>query len=244
MSTVSSWTDTEVSVTLTRGAGGVTRVDGLLCAAPVWFRWDGHTLWQVGSGAAPVGEDRIRVRVDVGPGVAATVRSVAAAVVYAGRGAGTSWDTEIHVAEDASLDWRLEPSILTARANHRASTTVVAAPDAEVSLDEVLVLGREGEHGGTIRSTLAATVGDEPSLLTSLDNSVPGWAGPGGAGRAGVIAHRLQLGPDLGPVPPPADLGHRGRAACLEPAPGCRLAVALAGSVAGARAGVDAVTPG
>src|SRR5262245_44064619 len=112
----SGWTDTEVSVRLRRGSGGAVRVEGMLCSAPVWFRWDGTTLWLVGSGASPVGEDHIRVRVDVGAGVDVSVRSVAATLVYAARGAGTRWDTEIRVAEGARLDWRPEPVILTAHA--------------------------------------------------------------------------------------------------------------------------------
>ena len=78
----SGWTDTEVSVRFRRGVGGTTRVDGALCRAPVWFRWDGTTLWLVGSGASPVGEDRVRVHVDVGPGVTVAVRSVAATVEF------------------------------------------------------------------------------------------------------------------------------------------------------------------
>ena len=96
--------------------GGTVRVEGELCRAPVWFRWDGATLWLVGSGASPVGDDHIRVRVEVGTGVTVVVRSVAATIVYAGRGAGTRWDTEIHVADGACLDWRLEPVILTEHA--------------------------------------------------------------------------------------------------------------------------------
>src|SRR5262249_26470799 len=153
---------TELSVRLSRGAHGTVRVDGVLCSAPVWFRWDGDTLWLVGSGASPVGEDRIRVRVDVGAGVAVAVRSVAATVVYAARGEGTRWDTEIQVADGACLDWRPEPVILTGRARHVATTTVHAASGAEVTLDEVLVLGRSGEIAGSLRTTLDARVDDVP----------------------------------------------------------------------------------
>ena len=190
----SGWTDTEVSVRLRRGAGGTVRVDGVLCSAPVWFRWDGATLWLVGSGASPVGEDHIRVRVDVGPGVAVAVRSVAATVVYAARGAGTRWDTDIHVADGARLDWRPEPVILTERARHEANTTVHAAAGADVTLDEVLVLGRAREATGTLRSTLAVRVDDAPVLLTSIDTSLPAWSGPAGVDGAAVVANRLRLG--------------------------------------------------
>ena len=117
-SVASGWTTTEASIRLRRGAGGTVRADGTLCTAPLWFRWDGATLWLVGSGASPAGEDHIRVHVDVGPGVAVNVRSVAATVVYAARGAGTRWHTELVVADDACVDWRPEPVIVTGRARH------------------------------------------------------------------------------------------------------------------------------
>lgn len=235
----SGWTDTEVSVRLRRGATGTVRVQGVLCSAPVWFRWDGATLWLVGSGASPVGEDHIRVRVDVGPGVTIAVRSVAATVVYAARGAGTRWDTDIHIADGASVDWRPEPVILTERACHEATTTVHAAAGADVTLDDVIVLGRAGEATGTLRSTLAVRVDDTPVLLTSIDTSLPAWSGPAGVDGASVVAHRLSLG--LGEAP--AVVERPRGAALLVPARGCRLAVATAADVSGARESLDAVLP-
>jgi urease accessory protein len=235
----SGWTDTKVSVRLRRGAGGTVRVHGVLCSAPVWFRWDGATLWLVGSGASPVGEDHIRVRVDVGPGLTVAVRSVAATIVYAARGAGTRWDTDLYVADGASVDWRPEPVILTERACHEATTTVHAAPAANVTLEEVLVLGRAGEATGTLRSTLSVRVDDAPVLLTSIDTSLPAWSGPAGTDGAPVVANRLRLGHADAPV---ASRARRG-AALLQPAPGCRLAVATAADVTDARGALDALLP-
>jgi urease accessory protein len=238
-SPTSGWTDTDVSVRLRRGTGGRVRVDGTLCSAPVWFRWDGATLWMVGSGASPVGEDDIRVRVDVGPGVDIAVRSVAATVVYAARGVGTRWTTEIHVDDGAVLSWRPEPVILTEHARHQVETTVHAASGAEVTLDEVLVLGRAHEVAGSLRSTLDVRVDGDPVLLTSIDTSTPAWAGPAGVGQASAVAHRLRLGGvDANPSARVDD------AALLEPAAGCRLAVGVAADVAGAHRKVCALLPG
>lgn len=238
LTTARGWSDTDVSVVLRRGVGGTVRVEGVLCSAPVWFRWDGTTLWLVGSGAAPVGDDHIRVRVDVGPGVAVAVRSVAATIAYAASGAGTRWDTEIHVADGATLDWRPEPVILTERARHAATTTIHAAGSADVTVDELLVLGRAGEATGNICSTLDVRVDGRPVLLTSLDTALPGWAGPAGVGRAAVVANRIRLGPggDAEPAAPPG-------AALLRPAAGCRLALATGHLVADARAVLDALVP-
>lgn len=215
------------------------RIEGMLCSAPLWSRWDGDTLWLVGSGASPVGDDHIRVRVEVGPGVAVTVRSVAATVVYAARGPGTRWDTDIHVAEGALLSWRSEPVILTEHARHQVNTSVHAAAGADVTLDEVLVLGRAQETGGALRSTLAVRIDDAPVLLTSIDTSLPGWSGPAGIDGATVVANRLRLGEHDGPAAPTT----QGRAAVLQAAPGCRLAVATAADVTDARRSIDALLP-
>lgn len=233
----SGWTDTEVMIRLRRGAGGVTRVDGTLCTAPLWVRWDGDTLWLVGSGASPANEDHIRLRVDVGEDVAVKVRSVAATVVYAARGAGTRWETELVVADGAHVDWRPEPVIVTGRARHAARTTVHASSSASVTLDEVLVLGRTGEEAGDLRATLDVRVDNTPTLLTSVDTSVPGWSGSAGVDGATVVANRLRLGEGEAAVATAA------RGALLQPALGCRLAVATAVNVAEARHTLHCLLP-
>lgn len=239
MTVASGWTGTEVSVRLRRGAGGTVRVDGVLCSAPVWLRWDGATLWLVGSGASPVGDDHVRVRVDVGPGVGVALRSVAATVVYAAGAIGTRWDTDIHVAEGARLDWRPEPVILTERARHDATTTVHAAAGADVTVDETLVLGRAHEAVGGLRSTLSVRVDDTPVLTTSIDTTLPGWSGPAGVDGASVVVNRLRLAP---PDHLPIATASRS-VTVLEPAPGCRLGVAVGTDVTAARRDLGAVLP-
>ena len=102
--------------------------------------------------------------------------------------------------------------ILTERARHEATTTVHAAAGAEVTLDEVLVLGRAREAAGALRSTLAVRVDDAPVLLTSIDTSLPAWSGPAGVDGAAVVANRLRLGTAMHP-------GRRGRAARRRAAP-------------------------
>jgi urease accessory protein len=236
----SGWTGTAASIRLCRGVGGKVRVEGTLCTAPLWFRWDGATLWLVGSGASPAGEDRIRVRVQVDAGVTAAVRAVAATVVYAARGMGTRWSTELHVACGANLSWRPEPVILTEHARHEAVTTVHAETGARLLLDDVLVLGRSGEPAGDLRSTMDVRIDGTPTTLTSFDTSLPGWSGPGGADGAKVIATRLRLGDDdvftasAPPIP---------RAAVLRPAPGCTLVTAAADDVAGVRRMLHRLAP-
>jgi urease accessory protein len=171
--------------------------------------------------------------------VTVSVRSVAASVVYAARGAGTRWETELTVADGACVDWRPEPVIVTGRARHDAMTTVHASSTATVTLDEVLVLGRAGEAPGALRATLDVRVGDARTLLTSVDTSITGWSGPAGVDGATVVANRLHLGDGETTVATHSV----DRAALLQPAPGCRLAVATARNVADARRSLDAMLP-
>lgn len=233
MTTVASgWTQTEASIRLRRGAGGAVRVDGTLCTAPLWFRWDTETLWLVGSGASPAGEDQIRVHVDVGPDVSVRVRSVAATVVYAARGGGTRWRTELTVGAGAHVDWQPEPVIVTGRARHHATTLVDAAASASVLLDEIVVLGRAGETAGAFASSLDVRVDDNAVLLTSIDSSVPGWSGPGGVDGAKVVANRLRLG---GADDGSTALATDARTTLLRPSPQCRVALTAASEVDQAR---------
>lgn len=129
--------------------------------------------------------------------------------------------------------------ILTAHARHEATTSINAAAGADVTLDEALVLGRAGESGGDMRSTLAVQRDDEPVLLTSIDTALPGWSGPAGTNGGHVVANRLSVRDRSDPERSTS----RPQAAVLEVAEGCRLAVATAADMADARRSLDAVLP-
>jgi urease accessory protein len=232
---------------LERARDGSVRVDGDLATPPLWCRWDGDTLWLVGSAASPVGRDHVELHLHVGPGVQASVRSVAAMILYAGAGEGTAMVTTIDVAEGATLRWQPEPVIVTARARHRALTRVRAEGTAQVLVDEVVVFGRSEERAegrsGALHSTLEAQVDRRQVLLTSYDSSVPGWSGPGGADGAAVAATRLLVD---GCDRPDASIGTSPggtRGTVLEPAAGVRLGVLLADAADAARAGLDHLLP-
>jgi urease accessory protein len=129
--------------------------------------------------------------------------------------------------------------ILTERARHAATTAIHASAGAEVTVDEVLVLGRAAEATGSLRSTLSVRIDGTPALHTSIDTSLPGWSGPAGVAGATVVGHRLRLGaePSDGGTDAVAPAG----AVLLRPAAGCRLAVATAAQVADARGALDAL---
>lgn len=185
----------ELAIELLRAGDGSVVARGALAVAPYWCRWEGDTLWIVGSAATPVGEDDITLDLRVGEGVRATVRSVAATIIYAARGEGTRLTTRLHVAAGASLIWQPEPVIVTARARHRMAMTADVATGGALVADEVVVLGRSEEVAGPYVSVTDLRRDGEPICLTSFDTATPGWSGPGGTAGAKVVGTRLVVDP-------------------------------------------------
>ncbi len=244
----------ELRIELRRGTDGSVRASGNLATPPYWCRWDGATLWIVGSAACPVGQDDITFTLDVGPGVTADVRGVAATIVYTATGEGTSIRTRLVVGDGAALHWAPEPVIVTALARHRSCTEVHAAEGATVRVDETLVLGRQGETSGVISSGVVVARDGATVLRSSFDTGLPGWDGPGGTDGADVVGTRLLLGPSHGsspvevaPTPPlRADLppdrpASAPRATVLRTEHGDRLVVAVGDSPAQVAARLDAI---
>ena len=233
----------DLEIRLRAGADGRVDASGRLAAAPLWCRWDGDTLWLVGSAASPVAEDDVRIRVEVGPGVHATVRSVAAMVLYAARGDGSSLHTELSVAPGASLRWSPEPVIITARAEHRSTMRVDVGRDAEVTVDEVVVDGRNAEdRGGRLISELALTIDSVTTLRSSYDTRTPGWNAGGGLDGARCLGTRLAVRHD------DADAPHDPRpgptSGLLRPDGGGLLALALAERPTEVTAELERLVPG
>ena len=228
----------ELAIELRRARDGTVAAHGALALAPYWCRWDGATLWIVGSAATPVGDDDITFALDVGEGVTASVRSVAATVVYAARGEGTRITTRLRVAAGATLVWQPEPVIVTERARHRAVLEADVAADGTLCADEVVVFGRSDEGLGGYRSTMDLRRDGGPFSLTSFDSSLPGWTGPGGVDGAKVVGTRLTIGP-LGTLPPADAATVDQRTVVVRPTEHCAIATTLAAdpTEAGARLG-------
>lgn len=233
----------ELAIGLHRAGDGSVVARGALTVAPYWCRWDGTTLWIVGSAACPVGDDDVTIDLHVGESVTATVRSVAATLVYAARGEGTRLTTRLHVARGASLTWRPEPVIVTARARHRASLVADVATGGILVADEVVIFGRTDEAAGPYESVTDLRRDGTPISLTSFDTSLPGWAGPGGTAGAKVVATRVVVDPFDATVtdrrPDPVD----GSTVVLRPEGGGLLATTVAPDPDRARAQLDAAVP-
>mgnify|MGYP001301195548 CR=1 FL=1 len=233
----------ELAIGLHRAGDGSVVATGALAVAPFWCRWDGATLWIVGSAATPVGEDDITFELRVGEGVTATVRSVAATIVYAARGDGTRLTTRLHVGDGAALTWMPEPVIVTGRARHRSTLVADVAVGGALVADELVVLGRSDEVPGRFVSSTDLRLGGGSTCLTSFDTATPGWSGPGGTAGAKVVGTRVVVDPaDPGPVDEPATPVD-GRTVVLRPEHGGTLVTTLAPTPDVARAQLDAAHP-
>ncbi|HEY3810357.1 MAG TPA: urease accessory protein UreD [Acidimicrobiales bacterium] len=184
-----------------KDAGRGYRVERVVQAAPVGWRLTPDAVYLVGTSAGPVGDDHVRVDVEVRPGAALTIRSSAAMVVW--RGAGTIHDIRVRVGPGASLDWRPEPLVTTSGCDHHQTVTVQLEGTAALRWRDVLVLGREKEPTGALVASLTADLDGVPVLRHSLavGPGATGWDGPAVLGPARVVALELLAGSQL-PRPP------------------------------------------
>ncbi|NMO93784.1 urease accessory protein UreD [Actinomycetospora sp. TBRC 11914] len=178
-------------------------VDGRLTwasAPPVVLRRTGpRRVHVVAVGGGPLGGDRLRLRVELGPGERLAVHSAAATVVQPGRDAGAvaSCAVEAELAAGSAFDWRPEPTVVCDGAAWEPSVRLDLAEGARARVVEQLVLGRTGQDGGRCAATLRAGVAGAPVLATTtlLDGADPVLTGLGGTGGARSVGTVLVVGP-------------------------------------------------
>ena len=156
-------------------------------------------LVQVGGG--PLGGDRLRLDVDLGPGERLELRTAAATVVQPGRRGGTArFAVTARLGPGASLAWHPGPTVVTDGADWWSSLDLRLAAGATASVTEQVVMGRAGQRGGRCRSDLTATVEGRPLLATAtrLDGADPVLAGPGGSDGARSLGTLLVCGAHVG----------------------------------------------
>jgi len=158
-------------------SGGAPRLVRRRDASPVAWRPTPGAVYLVGSAATPVGDDSVEIAVTAEPGACLVVRSAAATVAWRSR--GTNQRIRAQVAEDASLDWWLEPMIATAGCHHRQHVTVDLHGTARLRWTEEVVLGRHGEEPGALDLRLDVDLDGLPVLRHQMSVH-PGeaWNGP------------------------------------------------------------------
>ncbi len=232
-----------VDVRAEKGPGGRTTVTRLVSGPPLSARTtvDGVTL--VASAGGPVGGDVVQVRVHVTPGARLRIGSAAAMVVQPALTGGEAvLDVEVDLDDGALLEWCPEPTVVATGARLLSRVRVRMAESAQLTLREVLVLGRHGERGGTADLSLHVERAGLPLLRQDTLYNHPAAPSAGPAVLAGhrVIGTSLHVGP-ASECGGPGDAEGRGggtsrRAgpsvgAVMALAPGATLATALAADV-------------
>jgi urease accessory protein len=171
-----------VVVEVVRDRRGRSVVSNLRASGALGLRETPWGLWVVGTGAQPIGGDRLSVELDVGPGSTMLVRSVGASVARAGPtdGVESLAGVEARVADGATLVWAPEPGIAAEGARHRSHSRVALAATSRLAwLDEV-VLGRAGEGPGTWHTSMRIERAGRPELALELGvgPAARGWDAP------------------------------------------------------------------
>jgi urease accessory protein len=150
--------DAEVVLVADR-RGTRTRLTTMRSAFPVALRRTGpERVHLVGTGAWPLGGDRVRLVIEVGPDAELDVAAVAANVALPGRsGRPSVVEVQVRIASGGRLHLDLGPTIVAQGADHRAILDVDLGVGSRVALRELVVLGREGERGGRSDQRLDVT---------------------------------------------------------------------------------------
>jgi len=207
----------EARITARPDGRGGTALPVLAGAGPLALRrtrgeGGGARVTVIGSMAAPLGGDRLALRIDVEAGAVLHVTSAAATVSLPGPlGGAAHYDLDLTVAEDAELHWLPEPVIAAAGSHLITRTRITLAAGARLRHREEFVLGRHHDWArgaGPGRLTTRLTVRRAGCLLldqqTDLGPGAPGWDGPAILADHRTAGQLLTIGH---PAPPPPPTG-------------------------------------
>lgn len=189
-------------------------------------------------GAAPVGGDRLRLDVSVGPGSALVLEEVSPTLLLPGpHGDESGLDVHVHVGPGGTLVWLPGPVIAARGCRHRTDVRISLDADARLLLREETLFGRHGEHPGELRQRLRVEVDGRPVHDQELAVGAPGWDGPAVTAGHRAVGSLLVVEPGHAPVP--ADAYGPDAAAMPLPGPGT-LVSALAPDTSTLRKRLDA----
>ncbi len=179
---------TLIRVRVAPGRARLTITDGPIGARVIRSDDTGARVGLVATEALLLGGDHIEIEVDVGPGAWLELVETAGTVAYDADGRQSSWTVLIRIGDGGRLVWAGEPFVVSHGANVRRSTTLELGVDAVGCLRETVVLGRTGEVGGALESTLSVRQNGTLLMAENLDLTGTGERGlPGIVGDARVL---------------------------------------------------------
>ncbi len=137
---------------------------------PLLLRPTADALYLVGGSAGPLGGDALRLNVTVCSGARLVVRSAAATCLLPRSNEPSTLDLHVRVEDDATLDWRPEPTISVMGSDHRQRTSIALSGTANLRWHEHLILGRWSEPSG--RLTTSVRVVRDEIVLSHQDQRI------------------------------------------------------------------------
>ena len=228
---------TVVEVVARPGPGGRTVLPVVRASGQLAVRRTGPaSVHLVATAFGPLGGDDAQISLVVAEGAVLVVRSVAAAIALPARGRPVPSAQRIHATVAGSLDLRLEPTVVAARAHHVAELAASLADGALLTATEQVLLGRSGEEPGRWTGTARIERAGRPVLHTTvgLGPDEQAWLPPA-APRA--YASTVQIGDGT------ADVA-TGEDAVRLPLPGGWVTTAWGAELHRVVRAVDELTPG
>ncbi|MBC8992130.1 urease accessory protein UreD [Micromonospora chalcea] len=158
------------------------------------------TVYVVGGAAGPLAGDDLRLEIDVGPGAAVRLHTVAASVALPGRpGVVSRMAVRAVVHDGGALHWLPEQLVAAAGCAHLAESWVEVAAGARLTWRDEVICGRYGEAPGSAVVHTRVDYDGRPLLRQSLavGPGAPGWAGPAVLGGAPATGSLLVVDPSL-----------------------------------------------
>jgi urease accessory protein len=158
----------------------------------------------VGGAGGPVGGDHLYLEIEVGPGAAVCLRTVAASVALPARsGVRSQLTVTATVAAGGLLHWLPEQTVAAAGCRHTTLATVDLEDGASLLWRDELVCGRADEYPGDATITTSVTYAGRPLLRQALriGPDASGWSGPAVLGGAAATGSLLHVHPDTPPPP-------------------------------------------
>ncbi|WP_327334742.1 urease accessory protein UreD [Streptomyces anulatus] len=172
---------TRVSVVRTGNRSRVHRTTGHLTARIMEQDTHGARVGLLATQALLLAGDDVRIEVDVAPGAWLDIVETTGTVAYEGE-APSSWVIEATVGDEALLTWAGKPFVVSdGIATHR-DTRIRLHGTGRILMQEKIVLGRAGQTGGDLTTSLNATDDTGPVQVEHLDlsrqtRSMPGILG-------------------------------------------------------------------
>jgi urease accessory protein len=160
---------TRIGIRAAPGRARLTLTQGPLSPRVLSVTENGARVALVATQALLLGGDHIAIDIDVGPGARLEIVETAGTVAYDAAGMPSWWTVTMSVADDGLLLWPGEPFVVAQGANVHRRTTIDLGARSAACLRETLVLGRTGETGGAVRSTMTARQHGELLLVEDLD---------------------------------------------------------------------------